>query len=164
VKKTLFLLVILKGENIVDKELNNNNPEELSECKIINLPKINDQRGNLTFIEGNKHIPFEIKRAYYLYDVPGGETRGGHAHKHLRQFLIAMSGSFDVILDDGFSKKKFHMNRAYYGLYIPTMIWRELENFSSGSVCLVLASEYYEEEDYIRDYKEFRDIINNQHQ
>ena len=131
----------------------------LTKCKTTKLPKITDKRGNLTFIEENKHIPFKIKRIYYLYDVPGGETRGGHAHKNLEQFIIATSGSFDVILDDGFNKKKFHLNRSYYGLYIPKMIWRELNNFSSGSVCLVLASEYYNENDYIRNYKEFKSSI-----
>jgi dTDP-4-dehydrorhamnose 3,5-epimerase-like enzyme len=130
----------------------------LSECRIIDLPKILDNRGNLTFIEANKHVPFEIKRVYYLYDVPGGATRGGHAHKHLQQFIIAAMGSFDVILDDGFERKRFHLNRSYYGLYIPTMIWRELDNFSSGSVCLALVSEYYHEDDYIRDYEAFRAI------
>lgn len=130
----------------------------LSDCRIIDLEKIKDSRGNLTFIEGENHIPFPIKRVYYLYDVPGGEMRGGHAHKKLEQFLIAMSGSFDVILDDGKERKKYHMNRAYYGLYMKNMIWRELENFSSGAVCLVLASEVYSEEDYIRDYEIFRGI------
>ncbi len=130
----------------------------LEDCRIIELPKIHDRRGNLTFIEENKHIPFEIKRVYYLYDVPGGESRGGHAHKQLQQFIIAASGSFDVILDDGFNRKRFHLNRSYYGLYVPTMIWRELDNFSTGAVCLVLASEYYDESDYIRDYQEFIDI------
>ncbi len=131
----------------------------LSNCKIINLPKISDIRGNLTFIEENKHIPFEIKRVYYLYDVPGGESRGGHAHKNLQQFIIAANGSFDVILDDGFERKRFYLNRSYYGLYVPPMIWRELNNFSSGSVCLVLASELYDEEDYIRDYKTFEKFV-----
>ncbi|WP_419781759.1 sugar 3,4-ketoisomerase [Maridesulfovibrio sp.] len=123
--------------------------------QIIELPKILDNRGNLTFIENSRHIPFDIKRVYYLYDVPGGETRGGHAHKKLRQYIIAASGSFDVVLDDGKTKTKFSLNRSYYGLYIPTMTWRELENFSSGSVCLVLASEYYDPSDYYYSYDEF---------
>ena len=131
----------------------------LSKCKIIELPKITDVRGNLTFIEQNNHVPFEIKRVYYLYDVPGGETRGGHAHKQLQQFIVAAMGSFDVILDDGFEKKRFHLNRSYYGLYIPRMVWRELDNFSSGSVCLVLASELYDKEDYIRDYETFKNMV-----
>ena len=127
----------------------------LSKCKIVELPKILDARGNLTFIEGNRHVPFEIKRVYYLYDVPGGAVRGGHAHKALQQFIIAAMGSFDVILDDGRERKRFHLNRSYYGLFVPLMIWRELDNFSSGSVCLVLVSEFYDEEDYIRDYDEY---------
>jgi len=127
----------------------------ISLCKIINLPKISDPRGNLTFIENNRQIPFKIKRVYYLYDVPGGETRAGHAHKTLKQFLIAASGSFDVIVDDGREKKTFHLNRSYYGLYIPPHLWREIINFSSGSVCLSLVSDFYEESDYIRDYKSF---------
>ena len=131
----------------------------VSKCKIIDLPKISDRRGNLTFIEENRHIPFKIKRVYYLYDVPGGESRGGHAHKYLQQFIIAASGSFDVILDDGFERKRFHLNRSYYGLYVTPMIWRELNNFSSGSVCLVLASELYDENDYIRDYETFKRIV-----
>ena len=122
------------------------------------LPKVDDVRGNLTFIEQNEHVPFEIKRIYYLYDVPGGESRGGHAHKDLEQFIVAANGSFDVILDDGYNKERHHMNRSYYGLYLPNMIWRELDNFSSGSVCLVLASEVYDEEDYIRDYEKFYEI------
>lgn len=127
----------------------------LKDCKIIDLPKIVDNRGNLTFIEQNKHIPFDIKRVYYLYDVPGGEARGGHAHRRLQQFIIAASGSFDVVLSDGDDTKRFHLNRSYYGLYVPTGLWRELDNFSSGSVCFVLASELYEEDDYIRDYDDF---------
>ena len=134
----------------------------LSECKIIDLPKILEKRGNLTFIEENRHVPFEIKRVYYLYDVPGGSTRGGHAHKHLEQFIIAALGSFDVVLDDGFEKKRFHLNRSYYGLYIPRMIWRELDNFSSGSVSLALVSQYYDEDDYIRDYDVFVNNIRQQ--
>lgn len=126
-----------------------------SNC-LIELPKIMDVRGNLTFIEGNNHIPFEIKRVYYLYDVPGGESRGGHAHKTLEQFIIAANGSFDVILDDGVNKKRFHLNRSYYGLHIKNMTWRELDNFSSGSVCLVLASDIFKESDYIRNYDNFK--------
>jgi hypothetical protein len=124
-------------------------------CNILDLPKITDPRGNLTFIEGGRHVPFDIKRVYYLYDVPGGAERGGHAHKALHQFLIAMSGSFDVVLDDGYQKKRVHLNRSYFGLYIPPMIWRELDNFSSGSVCMVLASEHYDESDYYRDHVDF---------
>jgi dTDP-4-dehydrorhamnose 3,5-epimerase-like enzyme len=127
----------------------------LNDCRIIDLPKITDPRGNLSFIEGGNHIPFDIKRVYYLYDVPGGAERGGHAHKALNQLIIAMSGSFDVVLDDGNGKKRFHLNRSYYGLYVCPMIWRELDNFSSGSVCMVLASNFYDEEDYYRSYPEF---------
>lgn len=127
----------------------------LSDCRIIDLPKISDPRGNLTFVEAGRHVPFEIRRVYHLYDVPGGAERGGHAHKKLHQFVIGMSGSFDVVLDDGREKKRFHLNRSYYGLYICPMIWRELDNFSSGSVCMVLASEYYDETDYFRDYSAF---------
>ncbi len=133
----------------------------IQDCKIVELPKISDPRGNLTFIEGGEHIPFDIQRVYYLYDVPGGSERGGHAHKGLRQLIIAMSGSFDVVLDDGFEKKRFHLNRSYYGLYVGTMVWRELDNFSSGSVSMVLASNRYTEEDYIRDYQEFLDSVRN---
>lgn len=128
----------------------------LKDCKIIDLPKIEDPRGNLTFVEGGRHIPFDIKRVYYLYDVPGGSHRGGHAHKDLHQLLIAMSGSFDIILDDGRTRFKYHMNRSYYGLYIPPMIWREIDNFSSGSVCMVMASEFFDEDDYFRDYEGFK--------
>ena len=124
-------------------------------CKIIDLPKITDARGNLTFVEGGNHIPFDIQRVYYLYDVPGGAARGGHAHKGLHQLIIAMSGSFDVVLDDGESKKRVHLNRSYNGLYVCPMIWRELDNFSSGSVCMVLASNKYDEEDYFRGYAQF---------
>ena len=127
----------------------------IDNCVIINLPKIQDPRGNLTFIETDNHISFDIKRVYYLYDVPGGAERGGHAHKELHQLIIAMSGSFDVLLDDGKEKKRVHLNRSYYGLYICPMIWRELDNFSSGSVCMVLASNRYDESDYYRDYSDF---------
>lgn len=132
----------------------------LSDCRIIELPKITDARGNLTFIEGGNHIPFDIQRVYYLYDVPGGAERGGHAHKGLSQLIVAMSGSFDVILDDGIDKRRVHLNRSYYGLYVCPMIWRELDNFSSGSVCMVLASNRYDEADYYRDYDEFKQALN----
>lgn len=125
-------------------------------ARIIDLPKIVDHRGNLTFIEGNRHVPFPIKRTYYLYDVPAGATRGGHAHKRLEQFIIAASGSFSVVLDNGKRKRRFFLNRPHYGLYVPRMVWRELENFSSGSICLVLASEEYDESDYYRDFEGFK--------
>ena len=127
----------------------------LEHCKIVELPKISDPRGNLTFIEGGRHVPFDIQRVYYLYDVPGGADRGAHAHKNLHQLIVAMSGSFDVVLDDGTHKHRFHLNRSYFGLYICPMMWRELDNFSSGSVCMVLASERYDESDYHRDYATF---------
>lgn len=131
-------------------------------CRIVELPKISDPRGNLTFIEGGHHVPFEFQRMYYLYDVPGGAERGGHAHKALHQLIIAMSGSFDVLLDDGQSKKQFHLNRSYYGLYVCPLIWRELNNFSSGSVCVVLASNRYDEGDYYRSYGEFLQSVGGQ--
>jgi dTDP-4-dehydrorhamnose 3,5-epimerase-like enzyme len=134
---------------------------QLDLIKIIDLPKIADPRGNLTFIEGGNHIPFDIKRVYYLYDVPGGAERGGHAHKGLQQLVIAMSGSFDVVLTDGKEKKRFHLNRSYFGLYIPTMLWRELDNFSSGAVCMVLASNTYDESDYYRDYNDYLTAVKN---
>ena len=124
----------------------------IENCNILELPRIGDPRGNLTFVEGGKHIPFDIRRVYYLYDVPGGAERGGHAHKALHQLIIAMSGSFDIHLDDGSGKKTIHMNRSYNGLYVCPMIWREIDNFSSGAVCMVLASDYYDEQDYYRDY------------
>lgn len=128
----------------------------MENCKVIDLPKIADPRGNLTFIESGRHVPFNIQRVYYLYDVPGGAERGGHAHKALHQLVIAMSGSFDIALDDGREKKRFHLNRSYHGLYICPMIWREMDNFSSGAVCLVLASNLYDEADYYRNYEDFR--------
>ena len=127
----------------------------ISDLKLIELPRINDHRGNLTFIESGRHIPFEIKRTYYLYDVPGGATRAGHGHKALHQLMIAMSGSFDITLDDGFEKKVISLNRSYNGLYIPPMMWRDLDNFSSGAVCMVLASAFFDEGDYFRNYDEF---------
>lgn len=128
----------------------------LDQCTVIDLPKISDPRGNLTFIEAGRHVPFDIARVYYLYDVPGGGERGGHAHKQLRQLIIAMSGSFDVVLDDGLQTRRVHLNRSYQGLAICPMIWRELDNFSSGSVCMVLASERYDEADYYRDYDAYQ--------
>jgi hypothetical protein len=127
----------------------------LQDCSIIELPKIHEPRGNLTFIEGRRHVPFEISRVYYLYDVPGGAERGGHAHRDLSQLIVAMSGSFDVVLDDGTDRRRIHLNRSYQGLYVCPMIWRELDNFSSGSVCMVLASNRYDEADYYRDYDEY---------
>lgn len=127
----------------------------LENCKIIELPKIADPRGNLTFVEGSHHVPFDIKRVYYLYDVPGGAERGGHAHKNLKQFIIAMSGSFDIVVSNDIEEKTFHLNRSYYGLYLDNMVWRTIDNFSSGAVCMVLASEYYTEDDYYREYEDF---------
>jgi dTDP-4-dehydrorhamnose 3,5-epimerase-like enzyme len=127
----------------------------LTDCRILDLPKIHEPRGNLTFVEGGRHIPFDIARVYYLYDVPGGAERGGHAHKALHQLIIAMSGSFDVVLDDGRDQRRVHLNRSYQGLYVCPMIWRELDNFSSGSVCMVLASNHYDEADYYRDHGDF---------
>jgi dTDP-4-dehydrorhamnose 3,5-epimerase-like enzyme len=133
--------------------------EGVKRWKLIDLPKIADPRGNLTFIEGNRHTPFEIRRVYYLYDVPGGAQRAGHAHKELQQLFVAMSGSFDIVLDDGYTRERLHLNRSYHGLYIRPMVWREIDNFSSGSVCLVLASAYYDESDYYRDYDAFLQAI-----
>lgn len=133
----------------------------IENCGLINLPKISDPRGNLTFVESKRHVPFEIKRVYYLYDVPGGAERGGHGHKALHQLIVAISGSFDIHLDDGVSKKTIHMNRSYEGLYVCPMIWREIDNFSSGAVCFVLASDFYDEDDYYRDYKKFLADIND---
>jgi dTDP-4-dehydrorhamnose 3,5-epimerase-like enzyme len=132
----------------------------LSDCHEIDLPKITDPRGNLTFVESDRHIPFEIKRVYYLYDIPGGTTRAGHAHKQLQQVLIAINGSFDVLLDDGKEKKVYTLNRAYSGLYIYPLTWRLIDNFSSGAVCLSIVSDYYNESDYFRNYSDFIKAIN----
>lgn len=132
----------------------------IHDCKLIDLRKISDPRGNLTVIEGNGDIPFDIKRVYYLYDVPGGESRGAHAHKTLYQLLIAANGSFSVTLDDGKEKVTYNLKRPYVGLLIVPGIWRDLEDFSSGSVCLCLASEHYNINDYIRDYNEFLEFKN----
>lgn len=131
---------------------------DLYKCKIIELPQILDARGNLSFVQNYTHIPFEIKRTYWLYDVPGGESRGGHAYKKTEEFVIALSGSFDVILDDGKEKRTFHLNRSYYGLYIPKGIWREMKNFSTNSLALEFASTTYNPDDYIRDYDDFLKI------
>ena len=131
----------------------------LSDVKLINLPKFLDPRGNLSFIEGQNHFPFEIKRTYLIYDVPGGEIRGGHAYRTLNELIVALSGSFDVVLDDGKERKLYSLNRSYYGLYIPKMIWRSMENFSTNSLCMILASTEYNENDYLRNYKEFKSMI-----
>lgn len=127
----------------------------LRKCHLLEFPKIRDSRGNLSFIEGNRHVPFDIQRIYYLYDVPGGEARGGHAHRDLEQVIIAINGSFDVALDDGAGRTTYHLRNANEGLYLCSGIWRELENFTSGSVCLVLASHVYDESDYFRNYSDF---------
>jgi len=128
----------------------------LADCRFVDLPKITDVRGNLSFVEGGNHIPFSIQRVYYLYDVPAGANRGAHAHKNLRQLIVPLAGSFDVILDDASSTQVFHMNRPFVGLYVCPMMWRILDNFSSGAVCLVLASEKYSADDYYRDYDVFK--------
>ena len=128
---------------------------QLSEAKLIKLPKIEDPRGNLSFIEEEKHIPFKIERTYWIYDVPGGETRGGHAFKEQQEFIVALSGSFDVILDDGIEKKTYSLNRSYYGLYLPAGIWRQMENFSTNSLAIIMSSTKFSEDDYIRNYQQF---------
>ena len=127
----------------------------IDDVKIIELPKFTDPRGNLSFVEQLNHIPFEIKRTYWIYDVPGGENRGGHAFKENQEFIVALSGAFDVIVDDGQNKKKFTLNRSYYGLYVPVGIWREMENFSTNSLALEFGSMHYDERDYIREYDEY---------
>lgn len=128
---------------------------DIENVRIIELPKFLDERGNLSFVQNNTHIPFEIKRTYWLYDVPGGESRGGHAYKETEEFVIALSGSFDVIVDNGKEKLTFHLNRSYYGLYIPNGMWREINNFSTNSLALEFASTQYNSKDYIRDYDKF---------
>ena len=127
----------------------------INDCRIIDLPKFLDARGNLSFAENFKQIPFEIKRTYWLYDVPGGESRGGHAYYENEEFIIALSGSFDVVLDDGKERKVFSLNRSYYGLYVPKGLWREMENFSTNALALEFASTHYDESDYIYDYEQF---------
>jgi len=131
--------------------------------EIIKLPRINDIRGNLTFIEECNHIPFDIKRIYFIYDVPGGEIRGAHAFKTSKEFIVAISGSFDVVINDGEVERKFHLNRSYNGLFVPAMNWRQLENFSTNALCLILTNDYYNEEDYIRDFNKIKELKNNEH-
>ena len=132
----------------------------LDNVELINLPKITDPRGNLSFFEGNDHIPFEIKRTYWIYDVPGGEVRGSHAFKNSHEFIVALSGSFDVVLNDGKSEEIFSLNRSYFGLYVPNLLWRKLENFSTNSLALIVSSIKYDELDYIRDFENFKMIKN----
>ena len=127
----------------------------LNDVKVIELPKILDARGNLSFFENKTHIPFEIERTYWIYDVPGGEARGGHAYYNLQEFIVSLSGSFDVVLNDGKNEKRFALNRSYLGLYVPKMIWRHMENFSTNSLALIVADGGYDAEDYIRDYQQY---------
>jgi len=127
----------------------------LSEVKMVNLPRIEDPRGNLSFIEEENHIPFKIERTYWIYDVPGGQVRGGHAFKEQQELIVALSGSFDVLVDDGKEQKKYSLNRSYYGLYIPAGLWRQMNNFSTNSLAMVLSSTHFSEVDYIRDYSDF---------
>ena len=127
------------------------------DCNILQLPRIYNPAGSITAVNNNKELPFSVQRVYYLFDVPGGEGRGGHAHRELKQLIIAASGSFDIIIDDGNVKRTFHLSRPYTGLYMPSGLWRQLDNFSSGSICLVLASTEYDETDYIRDYTEYKE-------
>ena len=134
----------------------------VEDVKIIELPKFLDTRGNLSFAEQNNHIPFEIKRTYWIYDVPGGEARGGHAFRENQEMIIALSGSFDVVVDDGIRKKTFTLNRSYYGLYVPAGLWREMNNFSTNSLALILSSTRYDEQDYIRDYEHFKTLKNEE--
>jgi dTDP-4-dehydrorhamnose 3,5-epimerase-like enzyme len=134
----------------------------INDVRIINLPKIEDQRGNLSFYESLNHVPFEIKRTYWIYDVPGGQKRGGHAFKAQYEFIIALSGSFDVKLNDGKTEINYSLNRSYYGLYVPNMIWRELSNFSTNSLALIVSSSNYSDTDYIRDYDLFQKLALNE--
>ena len=133
----------------------------ISDIKIVELPRFLDTRGNLSFVEQNNHIPFEIKRTYWIYDVPGGEARGGHAYKKNNEFIIALSGSFDVVVDDGMNKKTFTLNRSYYGLFVSAGLWREMTNFSTNSLALVFGSKHYDKEDYIRSYDVFLKMKTN---
>lgn len=134
----------------------------LQQVKLLQLPKILDDRGNLSFFENNNQIPFEIQRVYWIYDVPGGELRGGHAYKDLQEVIIALSGSFDVVLNDGISEQKFSLNRSYTALYVPKMIWRHLENFSTNSLALIVTDRFFEEQQYIRDFQEFKNAMHEQ--
>lgn len=134
------------------------------DCTLLELPKNHKINGNITAINNGKEVRFDVKRVYYLYDIPGGEGRGGHAHRELQQFIIAASGSFDLTLDDGKTKRTFHLNRPYHGVLVPPGLWRELNNFSSGSICLVLASKLYDGNDYIRYYDEFLNYKNNSYE
>ncbi len=144
----IYLTIFPKKYDIIMKEI--------EKCKIIELPKIQDPRGNLSYIEEEEHLPFKIKRTYWIYDVPGGQKRGGHAFKKQHEMIVALSGSFDVIVDDGKHKQAFHLNRSYFGLYIPNGLWREMNNFSTNSIAMVLSSTYYKEADYIREYKDYQ--------
>ncbi|POY34900.1 hypothetical protein C3K47_17495 [Solitalea longa] len=132
---------------------------QLSNVKLIDLPKILDDRGNLSFFENNKQIPFEIKRTYWIYDVPGGELRGGHAFKEQQEFIVALSGSFDVVIQDGKVEKRISLNRSYYGIYLPNMLWRSLENFSTNSLALIVSDQAYDENDYVRDFDTFKSLV-----
>ncbi|WP_296689631.1 sugar 3,4-ketoisomerase [Treponema sp. UBA6852] len=134
----------------------------MNEPKIIQLPKISDPRGNLSFFENDNQLPFKIRRSYWIYDVPGGENRGGHAYKNTEEFIVALSGSFDVVLDNGTEKKTFALNRSYYGLYVPKLYWREMENFSTNSLAMIVSSTDYNADDYIRDYNEFLSKVKNE--
>ena len=133
----------------------------MQQTRIINLPKILDERGNLSFFQNEDHLPFSIQRVYWIYDVPGGETRGGHAYREMQEFIIALSGSFDVVLFDGKEEKKFTLNRSYYGLYVPKMVWRSMENFSTNALAFVASDSFYDEQDYIRDKNTFINEIHD---
>jgi dTDP-4-dehydrorhamnose 3,5-epimerase-like enzyme len=132
----------------------------IQDCQLIEINQIGDRRGHISVIENNREVPFEVKRVYYLYDVPSGEERGGHSHKDLQQLIVAVSGSFDIVVDDGAKKETFSLNRPNKGLYFPAGLWREINNFSSGAICLVLASHEYDEQDYLRDYNDFLNFKN----
>ncbi len=128
----------------------------MNKVKLIELPKILDARGNLSFFENNKQIPFDIARTYWIYDVPGGEIRGGHAYKTLQEVIVALSGSFDVVLNDGKEERIFSLNRSYYGLYVPKMIWRHMENFSTNALALIVTDKKFDEKEYVRDFRQFK--------